>query len=32
WKPFKKIEKAVRRVRDGVAKAGPAVAVVGQAT
>ncbi|GBP35609.1 Cecropin-A [Eumeta japonica] len=31
WKPFKKIEKAVRRVRDGVVKAGPAVAVVGQA-
>ncbi|XP_068625495.1 cecropin [Battus philenor] len=32
WKIFKKIEKVGRNVRDGIIKAGPAVAVVGQAT
>ncbi|KPJ20885.1 Cecropin-A [Papilio machaon] len=31
WKIFKKIEKVGRNVRDGIIKAGPAVAVVGQA-
>ncbi|XP_060806890.1 uncharacterized protein LOC106130664 [Amyelois transitella] len=31
WKVFKKLEKVGRNVRDGVIKAGPAVAVVGQA-
>ncbi|KAJ0170895.1 hypothetical protein K1T71_013667 [Dendrolimus kikuchii] len=31
WKVFKKIEKVGRNIRDGVIKAGPAVAVVGQA-
>nr|P50722.1 RecName: Full=Hyphancin-3F; AltName: Full=Cecropin-A2; AltName: Full=Hyphancin-IIIF; Flags: Precursor [Hyphantria cunea]AAB39000.1 hyphantria cecropin A2 [Hyphantria cunea] len=31
WKVFKKIEKVGRNIRDGVIKAGPAIAVVGQA-
>nr|QXT59031.1 antibacterial peptide cecropin Cec-S1 [Plutella xylostella] len=32
WKPFKKLEKVGRNIRDGIIKAGPAVAVIGQAT
>ncbi|XP_037296025.1 cecropin [Manduca sexta] len=32
WKVFKKIEKVGQNIRDGIIKAGPAVAVVGQAT
>ncbi|NP_001037392.1 cecropin [Bombyx mandarina] len=31
WKIFKKIEKVGQNIRDGIIKAGPAVAVVGQA-
>nr|prf lepidopteran C [Bombyx mori]prf//1703262A cecropin A1 [Bombyx mori] len=31
WKLFKKIEKVGRNVRDGLIKAGPAIAVIGQA-
>nr|AAR99379.1 cecropin A [Chrysodeixis includens] len=31
WKFFKKIEKVGQNIRDGIIKAGPAVAVVGQA-
>nr|P14666.1 RecName: Full=Cecropin; AltName: Full=Antibacterial peptide CM-IV [Bombyx mori] len=31
WKIFKKIEKVGQNIRDGIVKAGPAVAVVGQA-
>nr|prf cecropin A precursor [Hyalophora cecropia] len=31
WKLFKKIEKVGQNIRDGIIKAGPAVAVVGQA-
>nr|WGO77588.1 cecropin [Lymantria dispar] len=31
WKIFKKIEKVGRNIRDGVIKAGPAIAVLGQA-
>nr|AAG27714.1 cecropin CBM1 [Bombyx mori] len=31
WKLFKKIEKVGRKVRDGLIKAGPAIAVIGQA-
>ncbi|XP_045506564.1 cecropin-like [Colias croceus] len=32
WKIFKKIEHMGQNIRDGIIKAGPAVAVVGQAT
>lgn len=31
WKIFKKIERVGQNIRDGVIKAGPAVAVLGQA-
>ncbi|KAJ0170894.1 hypothetical protein K1T71_013666 [Dendrolimus kikuchii] len=31
WKFFKKIERVGQNIRDGIIKAGPAVAVVGQA-
>nr|P83414.1 RecName: Full=Cecropin-B [Heliothis virescens] len=31
WKVFKKIEKVGRNIRDGIVKAGPAIAVLGQA-
>ncbi|XP_075986513.1 cecropin [Anticarsia gemmatalis] len=31
WKIFKKIERVGQHIRDGIIKAGPAVAVVGQA-
>ncbi|XP_045540036.1 cecropin [Papilio machaon] len=31
WKLFKKIERVGQNIRDGIIKAGPAVAVVGQA-
>nr|WJG69172.1 cecropin A2 [Dioryctria sylvestrella] len=31
WKVFKKIERVGQHVRDGIIKAGPAVAVVGSA-
>ncbi|XP_059050511.1 cecropin [Achroia grisella] len=32
WKFFKKIERIGQHIRDGIIKAGPAVAVVGQAS
>nr|A0A6J1WQD0.1 RecName: Full=Cecropin; Flags: Precursor [Galleria mellonella] len=32
WKVFKKIERMGQHIRDGIIKAGPAVAVVGQAS
>ncbi|XP_045540035.1 cecropin-like [Papilio machaon] len=32
WKIFKKIERLGQNIRDGIIKAGPAVAVVGQAS
>ncbi|KPJ03645.1 Hyphancin-3F [Papilio xuthus] len=31
WNPFKKLERVGQNIRDGIIKAGPAVAVVGQA-
>nr|P01509.2 RecName: Full=Cecropin-B [Antheraea pernyi] len=31
WKIFKKIEKVGRNIRNGIIKAGPAVAVLGEA-
>nr|ADR51147.1 cecropin 2 [Helicoverpa armigera] len=31
WKFFKKVERVGQHIRDGIIKAGPAVAVVGQA-
>ncbi|XP_022827532.1 cecropin [Spodoptera litura] len=31
WKFFKKVEKVGQNIRDGIIKAGPAVAVVGSA-
>lgn len=31
WKPFKKLEKVGRNIRNGIIKAGPAVQVVGEA-
>nr|ADR51154.1 cecropin 1 [Helicoverpa armigera] len=31
WKVFKKIEKVGRNIRDGILKAGPAIAVLGEA-
>ncbi|XP_048001635.1 cecropin-like [Leguminivora glycinivorella] len=31
WNPFKKLERVGQNIRDGIIKAGPAVAVVGEA-
>nr|P01508.1 RecName: Full=Cecropin-B; AltName: Full=Immune protein P9; Flags: Precursor [Hyalophora cecropia]AAA29184.1 cecropin B [Hyalophora cecropia]AAA29187.1 cecropin B precursor [Hyalophora cecropia]CAA30306.1 cecropin B [Hyalophora cecropia] len=31
WKVFKKIEKMGRNIRNGIVKAGPAIAVLGEA-
>ncbi|XP_073963109.1 bactericidin B-4-like [Choristoneura fumiferana] len=31
WNPFKKLERVGQNIRDGIIKAAPAVAVVGQA-